>query len=78
MCNMGSSPLVRGRLGAHDRRQVRRGFIPARAGEALTDAARISGSQVHPRSCGGGDTEEILAQITKGSSPLVRGRLRRR
>ncbi len=71
----GSSPRVRGTLGRlHDTSWVCR-FIPACAGNALTNHVTDRSISVHPRVCGERSEDECKAFDALGSSPRVRGTL---
>ena len=48
----GSSPRVRGKLGARHRRRLGAGFIPACAGKTMTTQILGPATRVHPRVCG--------------------------
>ena len=69
----GLSPLVRGnphpRRGSH----LRKGTIPARAGEPLPRRPRMPGARDYPRSCGGTALSKASVCAFRGLSPLVRG-----
>ena len=69
----GLSPRVRGnRTWANSSRSLR-GSIPARAGEPrdLVRDELVVG--VYPRACGGTDAAALLAAVSSGLSPRVRG-----
>jgi len=69
----GSSPRVRGTLLLFilELRSLR--FIPARAGNAISDLAPIDLLMVHPRACGERGNMGKLHHAIRGSSPRVRG-----
>ena len=74
---VGSSPLVRGAPKSEFFLKSPIGIIPARAGSTSKMAQQLRASGDHPRSCG-----EHLPSVTQpfeptGSSPLVRGALKR-
>ena len=72
----GSSPLARGTLDTHQRRHLRAGLIPARAGNTSGDPVCAHGSWAHPRSRGEHSDGPIAHVLREGSSPLARGTLR--
>ena len=49
---LGSSPLTRGKLGAHDRAREPRRLIPAHAGKTLRRVSDVDTTAAHPRSRG--------------------------
>ena len=70
----GSSPRVRGKLGAH-RHQPRRGrLIPARAGKTGAPATASTPRAAHPRACGENPPSVRARARFPGSSPRVRGK----
>ena len=74
----GSSPLTRGKqlnAGLDDHRQR---LIPAHAGKTSSGAHRASGGRAHPRSRGENNNLLLGLQSDPGSSPLTRGKHRRR
>ena len=74
----GSSPRVRGKpgCGAWPRRRWR--LIPARAGKTRVRAPRRREGAAHPRACGENGVYTGFRVSNSGSSPRVRGKLRRR
>ena len=72
--NLGSSPLMRGRLGRHRHGLQDRGLIPAHAGKTLSSLSRTSRGGAHPRSRGENHFEYAKPENVKGSSPLTRGK----
>ena len=74
----GSSPLTRGKPPASDPYLTTCGLIPAHAGKTPTATLNKTGSRAHPRSRGenahGCEDQEGVS----GSSPLTRGKQRRR
>ena len=70
----GASPRVRGKRERAG--QLRGGVwcIPACAGEAMASAPRASSIQVHPRVCGGSESQTENSIFTHGASPRVRGK----
>ena len=73
----GSSPRVRGTRREAARRGTSRRFIPACAGNAARGVAALESSTVHPRVCGERPLAPGKAAPVAGSSPRVRGTLRR-
>ena len=73
----GSSPRMRGTRGIRMLRNFRRRFIPAYAGNARNFSLKARRSSVHPRVCGERSKESLLSIPTNGSSPRMRGTLRR-
>ena len=73
----GSSPLVRGQhhFGRADHCTQR--IIPARAGPTIAEVVPVVEGPDHPRSCGANHIASTFSSIGSGSSPLVRGQLRR-
>ena len=69
----GSSPHVRGALGAHGARRRVRGIIPACAGSTCFTTTAGYSSRDHPRMCGEHTSMIGFAAMTAGSSPHVRG-----
>ena len=69
----GSSPHVRGALGAHGARRRVRGIIPACAGSTLSMVLRQSCKRDHPRMCGEHALSHLVFAAVAGSSPHVRG-----
>ena len=72
----GSSPLTRGKLTPATDTPPDVGLIPAHAGKTASDGARSEAGRAHPRSRG--ENHQCFAgpQMTSGSSPLTRGKLR--
>ena len=75
---LGSSPLARGKQGRGREPVLYRGIIPACAGE--TGGRRRAGSlrRDHPRLRGGNFLMPLMKPWMRGSSPLARGKQRRR
>ena len=69
----GSSPLARGTRGAQDAMLIRRGLIPARAGNTGNTRCLPAHMRAHPRSRGEHPSPLHSAAHTPGSSPLARG-----
>ena len=76
--NAGSSPLTRGKLTVFIVLSFVEGLIPAHAGKTLREALGPPGPGAHPRSRGENSTAARKAPIKTGSSPLTRGKRRRR
>ena len=70
----GSSPRVRGKLGAVDARLHTLGIIPARAGKTPRAAWRPRRGWDHPRACGENRGPALYGLPHYGSSPRVRGK----
>ena len=73
----GSSPRVRGTLYDSRPQQFPLRFIPAGAGNAQAEAFESGNRPVHPRGCGERPRVTFEEMTTFGSSPRVRGTLRR-
>ena len=69
----GLSPPTRGNRGQPDRERVRRGSIPAHAGEPSPVPQGEEGAAVYPRPRGGTSRALIRAQRALGLSPPTRG-----
>ena len=74
-CQVGSSPLTRGKLGDAGARTLLSGLIPAHAGKTLTNASQGTREPAHPRSRGENFSTPVMALASAGSSPLTRGKL---
>ena len=70
---VGSSPLTRGTPYLDVAEVACGGLIPARAGNILRAAAKLSRARAHPRSRGEHSTLGELLFAPTGSSPLARG-----
>ena len=75
---VGSSLLTRGKLDQHTNHGHIRGLIPAHAGKTRSWARRGRVRTAHPRSRGENATVRLIRTVTAGSSPLTRGKPRRR
>ena len=73
----GRSPRVRGSLPVRNLPQIKRGSIPACAGEPVRPTDPDRSERVDPRVCGGAHVEIALDGTIGGRSPRVRGSLRR-
>ena len=76
--NLGSSPLTRGK---HRHREAPGGearLIPAHAGKTQDFPLFGGVHRAHPRSRGENDFDTWMDNVVDGSSPLTRGKLRRR
>ena len=69
----GLSPRVRGNPVMGDSNHVRRGSIPACAGEPCRPARTGHRTTVYPRVCGGTGARGALVTASRGLSPRVRG-----
>ena len=65
----GSSPRMRGTLQQHRGRQLVVRFIPAHAGNTLSQRCRSCLNPVHPRTCGEHEMFWVLSSSSIGSSP---------
>ena len=74
----GSSPLTRGKLSPYERARDFAGLIPAHAGKTLGLRRERRPRRAHPRSRGENDRAEDATSLKLGSSPLTRGKPRRR
>ena len=72
--NGGSSPQVRGRCAQVEGVRLKRGLIPAGAGQIRRRPVGSCGSRAHPRRCGADPPMLTTACGLLGSSPQVRGR----
>src|SRR5690606_28340072 len=73
----GSSPRVRGTRAMGRPQYAGARFIPARAGNTWARVVQRVPHAVHPRACGEHVSYNDVAADTDGSSPRVRGTLRR-
>ena len=71
---MGSSPLARGKSAERGPELGGWGFIPTRAGKIGRVAAGIRIRPVHPHSRGENWWADGGAKVSRGSSPLARGK----
>ena len=74
---VGSSPRVRGKRRHHRQHDRLRRIIPARAGQTAAHRCRCSPAADHPRACGANWMSSSRRRAICGSSPRVRGKLRR-
>ena len=74
----GSSPLTRGKLRPGRAARAQRGLIPAHAGKTDFGVASIMLDRAHPRSRGENTDASMRIDTVFGSSPLTRGKRRRR
>ena len=74
----GSSPLTRGKQRKRRHSLRRSGLIPAHAGKTADDWSKLSVLAAHPRSRGENDGGIMDVALSPGSSPLTRGKQRRR
>ncbi len=70
---IGSSPRVRGTLGAEGKERYLKRFIPAGAGNTIQEDLAFSDVTVHPRGCGEHKDDRGFQVGDIGSSPRVRG-----
>ena len=70
----GSSPLTRGKLDTHDRRNLIDGLIPAHAGKTGEGLSAVWAVGAHPRSRGENSISGLIVDRATGSSPLTRGK----
>ena len=73
---MGSSPRVRGKLGARRAAVMSTRLIPARAGKTGWALTMNRATSAHPRACGENGEQVRLGHHDQGSSPRVRGKLK--
>ncbi len=76
-CAFGSSPRMRGKLGAIQPQRVRARIIPAHAGQTRSASSKNGSVTDHPRACGANSRWSIPAPATNGSSPRMRGKRQR-
>ena len=76
--NEGSSPLTRGKLDSQENVSLREGLIPAHAGKTSPTRRAAAPQRAHPRSRGENTLRAKSACKGSGSSPLTRGKPRRR
>ena len=74
----GSSPLTRGKHLSEGGRAGRVGLIPAHAGKTPPPTAWKATTRAHPRSRGENPVQQGALGLAAGSSPLTRGKRRRR
>ena len=72
----GSSPLTRGKRLPKSSAGHLQGLIPAHAGKTGSRVRSGRWKPAHPRSRGENKVHAVRTQITKGSSPLTRGKRR--
>ena len=70
----GSSPLTRGKCEPGVGRGVDLGLIPAHAGKIAVELFPVVDLGAHPRSRGENSTAVSSAAVSRGSSPLTRGK----
>ena len=73
----GSSPRMRGKRRYHDMFSLQQRIIPAHAGQTPASASRRHPSPDHPRACGANSAMSANHVPLFGSSPRMRGKLRR-
>ena len=74
-CQLGSSPLTRGKRVGGEAGRVRHGLIPAHAGKTWITFDGAERSEAHPRSRGENQSTVEIVVDDPGSSPLTRGKL---
>ena len=74
---MGSSPRMRGKLGMVSPYVVLGGLIPAHAGKTRFSSSASPSPPAHPRACGENVATSHAYLRSHGSSPRMRGKLRR-
>ena len=74
----GSPPLTRGKLPILRGKFSSSGLIPAHARKTECKLDGCSACRAHPRSCGENTDRSLMSTSGKGSSPLTRGKQRRR
>ena len=74
-CDLGSSPLTRGKRPDPCVARVRRGLIPAHAGKTRDSVRGLLDLRAHPRSRGENVASVASVASVAGSSPLTRGKL---
>ena len=75
---LGSSPLTRGKLREGETRTILVGLIPAHAGKTRSAGRQTDSGKAHPRSRGENAPSSASRSPARGSSPLTRGKQRRR
>ena len=70
----GSSPLTRGKHAQEDRPQAHQRLIPAHAGKTARAVKRRDDARAHPRSRGENASFCGRRRLSRGSSPLTRGK----
>ena len=75
--SLGSSPRVRGTQQRWNQPSTRKGIIPACAGNTRSGVRRRSAGRDYPRVCGEHPMASLMTGPMTGSSPRVRGTLRR-
>ena len=74
-CQVGSSPLTRGKPARFDTFHAPHGLIPAHAGKTCMTPVTMGASAAHPRSRGENYINAWCWRRGGGSSPLTRGKL---
>ena len=78
LCGGGSSPLTRGKRRVPRRVFLREGLIPAHAGKTRCKSSKPTSATAHPRSRGENTCWPSTRSISRGSSPLTRGKRKHR
>ena len=73
VCSRGLSPRVRGSHKVNGERAIRKGSIPASAGQPTIIGRRRQLREVYPRECGAAPFPIPISTTTWGLSPRVRG-----
>ena len=76
-CQLGSSPLTRGKLEDNVLECLDERLIPAHAGKISATMPSRQRRRAHPRSRGENASEFLPIDVAGGSSPLTRGKLSR-
>ena len=71
----GSSPRMRGKLGADAGSTELDRIIPAHAGQTCSRGAKARPTPDHPRACGANQYVDLISCLGHGSSPRMRGKL---
>ena len=74
LCELGSSPLTRGKLPSRPQPPAKTGLIPAHAGKTPLTASSWTKPPAHPRSRGENSRLHRRPHDEGGSSPLTRGK----
>ena len=77
VCEIGSSPRMRGKLTGITAPRLRCRLIPAHAGKTGSTDPSVGLDWAHPRACGENSEYEVFGISERGSSPRMRGKLRR-
>ena len=72
--HLGSSPLTRGKPGLRCHEDFMSGLIPAHAGKTFAPTPKSIHGEAHPRSRGENMGCPFCGYLSRGSSPLTRGK----